>query len=178
MIVCPNPSCNQKLPDFVQTCQFCGQDLTSVRRPHSDDPITGSGVKPEAVSTLYYVLSTLILLSGVWGVIDALVVGVGEYGMDLGNILSAVFSGAQVLVAIGLLAKVEIARGIVNIFCWIGIFLAGLSVVFLVVALLTPFGAILSPGYLLVAILISVVRIAIYGGMIWVIGETDRYGYR
>ncbi len=178
MITCPNPSCNQKLPDFVQTCQFCGQDLTSVRRPHSDDPVTGSGMKKEHVWTIYYLLCAFMLLTGIWGVVDDVAISVGSEGMDTMNYVGVIFSVVQIMLAIGMFMRLEWARGLVNFWCWVGIVFTLLGLGLLIMAMLTVIGGVMPTGLLILSLFLSLLDLAVYGGVIWVIGETDRYGYR
>jgi hypothetical protein len=81
--------------------------------------------------------------------------------------ISIAFYGISVVLGIGLLAKIEIIRGIVNFVC-------GISLVFGILGLIGSFGSVLVLGGLGVIMLIrNVLDICMNAFMIYLIGETD-----
>jgi hypothetical protein len=132
---------------------------------------TGSGVSRETAWALYYVLCSVWLVSGIWSIVETLAIAPtqkGYEGIGMFGVVGLVFSGAQVLVSIGLLAKVEIARGIVNVIAFLNLLSAAFGLLggLVVTLVLGPLGVLI--------IVMNVIEIAVNGGIIWVIGETDR----
>lgn len=84
-------------------------------------------------------------------------------------IFAIVVGGIQALLGIGLMAKVELARGIVNVLCWITIALGLYSFIFLFsMVLVDPLAGILG-------IILNIIDIVVAGAMIWLIGETETW---
>jgi hypothetical protein len=84
-------------------------------------------------------------------------------------IIGMVIGIVYALTGLGLVFRVEIARGIVNVICWITIVLAGISVAFSLLG-----GLIFGPGAILMA-LRSIFDIALAAFQIYLIGETDNF---
>ena len=167
MIVCPN--CKAQLPDWAKTCQFCQADTGHVLRPRQDNPDVHAFQTPTWTLAAYYAVSSLLLLSGLIGILTTLV-GARKDGLQLFDFVSLVFDGVGTLVGIGLLLRLELIRGITNIICFLGI-LSGLRFIAAGV-----FGTLFSSWGLLVA-LYGIIKVAIYGFMVYLIGETDRASY-
>lgn len=135
------------------------------------EPRTGSGLSRETVWTFYYVICGAWLLSAIWDVINTLVILPRQPGYEgIGGfaVVGLVFAGVQALIAIGLFARVEIARGIVNVIACINILfsLFGLLGGMMVTLVLGPLGVVIT--------VMNIVEILVNGCIIWIIGETDR----
>ncbi len=175
MISCPH--CKATLPDGTTYCQFCRNNFATetaaqaARRTQTDDDAvyTYPESKPlnlKWVYPVYYGIAT-------WWVVNALIsimrlATSGIIGSPVGIIL-LLLTLFPLLVGVGLLCKVELARGYVNVICWLNI-LGG------VLNLATSFILSLFPMVGLWGILgmfFAVVNIALSILMIFVIGETD-----
>lgn len=172
MIQCPK--CNNTLPDWAQTCQFCKADLSKVPRPKTavaaKRPLmqTASWIWPT-----YYVISGYFVLSGIWEIVQTIFAasshkpGAEATGMGPIQGFMIIIGVVTSLIGLGLLFKVELARGIVNVFCWIRIALGVLS-------LPATIGMVVVFGPLGVVMLVSsIFDIVSSGLMIYLIGETD-----
>lgn len=129
--------------------------------------VVHSGGKPGWVYPAYYIVASYFVLSGLGG---ALMTLLNHKTMTEGGpfvYVGLAFNAVGVLLGLGLIAKIEIIRGIVNFVC-------GLSLIFGIIGLLGSFGAVLTLGGLGVLILIqNVLDICSNGFMIYLIGETD-----
>lgn len=161
MIKCPN--CQATLPDDALTCQFCGTAMRAA-------PVQGSGrTSSKSYSNsgwerpTYYGIAAFWLVSGLWSVLNGLLLTKG------GNYIGAAVGGLTALIGLGLLAKVEFVRGLVNIACFLQI-LSG------ILGVITTFfmGSLGGLGILLV--LLDFLQIAFAVLMIYLIGETDTRG--
>ena len=160
------PKCQATLPDDSSSCQFCGAIFgTPVRssssrspssRPssNSDKPVNLKWVQPA-----YYAIAGWWVLSGLFQLVMAL--SGGRFSIDL------IIGGVTAIVGLGLIFKVEAARGIVNIISWLqilsGIFTFGIG--FLMSSALGSIGALI--------MILAVVNVVLAGLMIFLIGETD-----
>jgi hypothetical protein len=167
MIQCP--SCKATLPDGAGHCQFCGATFAATppsRRTDSDDPDLGGGDSPSWVWPAYYGISIWWILSGVWGIIQELM---SKNPGSFWSIVSMGISAVTALVGLGLILRVEQARGIVNVLCFLqilnGVFglLGGFVMSF--APIIGIFGAI--------AMIVSALDIVFAILMIFVIGETE-----
>jgi hypothetical protein len=171
MIQCPK--CSHQLPDWSQVCQFCQADLKGVARPKPDSKQMRPAMPGTApwIWPAYYIVSAYFLLGGVADIIQA-IISMGHKttaleGPSVFSYVAIIIGAITALIGIGLMAKVEIVRGIVNIFCWIRIATGllslpatiGLAVIF------GPFGILLT--------IMSIFNIVSAGLMIYLIGETD-----
>lgn len=170
------PTCNRQVIAGVPTCQFCGSDLrgmapTQAKRSifvdsDSYEPVH-SGGKPGWVVPAYYIVSSYFIISGLLAIL--LTVTNKKEMADPGVFtwVSLAFSAMSVLLGLGLIAKIEIIRGIVNFVC-------GISLVFGIIGLLGSFGGILAFGLLgVVGLLRNVLDICMNAFMMYLIGETD-----
>jgi hypothetical protein len=167
MIECPN--CKASLPDWSKACQFCQADTAQVLRPKQQTPNVNSFTIPAWIWTAYYSVSALLLINsgiGIW----TTVASVPKYGFGLFDYVSLAFDGFGVLVSIGLLFRIELIRGVMNIICFLGI-LSGLKLLAAGV-----FGSIISTWALLFAVY-GAIKVILYGFMIYLIGETDKAIY-
>ena len=134
MIQCPG--CGRTLPNGAVRCQFCGADLSNVARPRAAAPARKVKGPPTYIMTLYHVGAGWWILQGgrtvavSLGILPEMMSALG--GAFAGFVIVAIVIGAiQALLGIGLMAKVELARGIVNVLCWINILLGLYSFIFL-----------------------------------------------
>lgn len=163
MIKCPK--CGATLPQWAQACQFCGTGVANVPRPKPDPraqraaAVVGS---PKWVPVVYYLIATYWLISGVFDLLAGM--GVFTKNPQYGT---AIFGGISAILGLGLLLKVELIRGIVNIYSWVKIVggLFNLAASLLLQLVLGPLGVIL--------MLISILDIVTAGLMIYLISETD-----
>lgn len=165
MISCPK--CGNSLPDWAQACQFCGTDTKKVARPAAPKGSSRSVPvgQPTWVWPAYYLIAAYFIISGFLSI--GLAVLMNKEGLDVGDIVTLIVSGITAVIGIGLAAKVEIIRGITNIFCWLQILSGGFGFLTLLFA-----GAFLGP----IAILYAGFKLfdVISGAfMIFLIGETD-----
>ena len=121
----------------------------------------------------YYIISGYFVLSGLWSIGETLYAasahrsGAEAAGMGPVQGVMIIVGVLTALIGLGLLFKVELARGIVNVFCWIRIALGVLSLpaVIGMVVVFGPLGVIM--------LISSVVDIVTSALMIYLIGETD-----
>jgi hypothetical protein len=130
----------------------------SAARPAPDTAVGAPGwAKP-----VYNLIAGYWVLSGACGVLSATVLA----GKDGPNSLAAAFALLPVVVGIGLLARVEFIRGIVNFLCALQI-AGGLLGAFMSFLAGSPLGLVM-----------SIVQVFTAGFMIFLIGETDASGPR
>jgi len=150
------------LPDAAVRCQFCGCVLKAppTVRLDSRPPAKQSFLAPGApawAGTAYNLISLYWILSGGYQVVSALLIS-GDKGPDY---IGAVAGLLPIVVGLGLLARINLIRGIVNFLCGLQI-LGGV------------FGVILS--FLAgdpIQMIMALVQIATSGLMIYLLGETD-----
>jgi len=164
MIKCPK--CNASLPVSYTRCQFCGTDVSSVPRPampKQQQARTYSAAPAPWIVPTYYVVCCFFLLEGVFD----LVTGLGVLGAKEASPISIVFGAVTILFAIGMMLKIDLVRGIANILLWIQIALGLLSLysTIMLIPLLGPLGIGLA--------ILCIIRVAVAGFMIFLIGETD-----
>ncbi len=152
MIKCP--ACNATLPDGAVRCQFCGASLAApgpASRPadaHSD-----TWGPPRWVWPAYYGVA-------IWWILQ----GVAHVLVVRGGIVDLVINGLSALIGIGLLARIELVRGITNVICFLSI-LGGL---------LSLGMSFLEGGWSgTLGMLMALVQIGMAGFMIFLIGETE-----
>lgn len=176
MINCPK--CNQSLPDWSQSCQFCGTDVKTVARPAPvQKKVSQVFITPQWVWVAYYAIALWWILGGAYDVMDAMYLFgkplallklEREVGVVSGpNIVGIVAGAVTCLFGIGLALKIELIRGIVNFF-------AGLKLLF---ALLGLAGSLLGMSFSgalgLVFVIMNIIDIVTSGALIFLIGETD-----
>lgn len=164
MISCPK--CNATLPDGADRCQFCGQTFTPFRSPNA--PRAG---RQPGLSDLKWVNFAYYGIAGWWAISNLIRVAVmlsrGVSGFDM---FGLAISGATALVGIGLIFRVELARGIVNILCFLQILFGAMWL--LAGFFMTPVMGVMG-GMLMI---FAAIQIALAGVMIFVIGETEIRG--
>jgi len=165
------PKCNATLPPTNRACQFCGTDVSHLTRGYVAQPEYkpyGGGLPKKWVFGLYYAISAYYVYQGLFSVVR----GLGVFGKvsEMFSAIYLVFGGITALIGLGLLLRVELIRGIVNIFCGIQIAFGFLGLITGVMAA-SVFGWV---GFLIVVN--SVIQIATSGFMIYLIGETDTQG--
>lgn len=181
MITCTG--CHNTLPDWAQKCQFCGADVTKVSRPAAA-PNQKSQPLMKAASWIwpaYYVLACYWIVSGLGGAFDTYHTAVTPVtvklfgqtdtytpGFGFWAILGFVISGFTLLVGLGLLARVELARGVANFLAAVKILrgILGLASALMTSLVIGGWGILLS---LLFAFDVVAGAMTIY-----LIGETER----
>ena len=164
MIKCSK--CQATLPDGAGYCQFCGNTFAPqpTRRRDNDEPAYVASGTPKWVWPAYTIISVWWIISGVWGVAQGLM---SKNPASFWVIVSMVISAVTALVGIGLLLRVELARGIVNVLCFLQIIDGGFGLLgsFMLSFVFGLLGAI--------AMIVSALRIAMGILMMFVIGETE-----
>lgn len=173
MIQCPK--CTHALPDWAQTCQFCGSDTKAVARPAPTPAAVRQAPagQPKWVWPAYYACSIYFIISGGAEILQNVVAMNNTKPGPMGETVSGysifgiVISAIMVLVGLGLAARIEFIRGITNIYCWLVILSSALG---LLGSLLG--GMFLGPIALLWG-LFELFNIGTAVFMIFLIGETD-----
>ncbi len=122
--------------------------------------------------TLYVVMSSAWLVLGIISITLVVFVSPSAHkqsGPEVFGFISGAIAAFQVLLGIGLVARVDLVRGIVNVICWISIVigLLGLLGDFTVMLFFGPVGFLL--------VLFDIIRVAINASMVWLVGETDAW---
>lgn len=121
----------------------------------------------------YYSLAAFYFLSGIYDIWRIYMLSKEKFmGEELGfgffSYIGFAIAGVTSLVGLGLMFRVELARGIVN-------FLCGLQIIFGLFGLAgSVMGTLFSGALGLVFVFIQIIQIAAAAFMIYVIGETDR----
>ncbi len=162
MIQCTK--CGAKLPDWTPVCQFCQTDLSHVPRPKPDDPKARiKYYEPQPwVNVVYNLIAVYWVLNGIYRVL----VGSGVLGeQSFALVIIGVFGA---LFGVGMLARVELVRGIVNFVC-------GINIIFGVTCLgLSVITSPLVGPLALVGIVVQILDILQSAFLIYLIAETDR----
>jgi hypothetical protein len=159
------PKCNATLPDFAVRCQFCGTTFAS----RNVDPRaraaggTADAGQPRWVWPAYYAIGGWWVVTGAISVLRSVLPGGGAGSSGFLVIVGLV----NIVFGVGLIARVEIIRGIANVLCFVNILFGLLGVVtgFLMTGILGGIGALM--------MIQSVIDIALAGLLIFLIGETD-----
>lgn len=169
------PDCNATLPDGAVHCQFCGAALapTGGASRSGGRPAAGRAHSSSLQDRgeyawawwIYYGVSAWWILNGGY----AIFLSVTQSGGLLG-IISLLIGLFTALVGLGLIFRVEAARGIVNVLCFIQILEGcfGLGVGFLLSGFIGIWG--------IIGMLMSILRIVFAVLMIFAIGETESRG--
>lgn len=154
------PHCHAAVPDRVVRCPACGGVLPPPVRLSTDaqrrPPLSAPGT-PKWVPVAYNIIAGYWILSGGFSLVSALAHGGGKTG----SYVAAAFGLFTVLIGLGLLLRIEIVRGIVNVLCALQIIGGAIGVL----------GAFLRGAPL--ELVLSFVQIGTAGFMIYLIGETD-----
>jgi len=172
MINCPK--CNASLPDWAQKCQFCGTDTTKVARPVVDRTKRKIAAfeTPVWVNVAYYSIAGWFILSAlISAAANVISINAAKSDSSGGDYIGLVFCVIQILIALGLILKINIVRGIVNFFCALQI----------IKGILFGLGAfplmMISPVAGILWLLYQLFDIATAAFMIYLIGETDAGSY-
>ena len=168
------PTCQKQVIAGVPTCQFCGGDLrgmapTQKRSVFIDsdsyDPIHTGG-KPGWVYPAYYTVAAYFAVAAIVQIL-LIVMNKKSDMSDPFTIAMIAIHGFSVIVGIGLLAKIEIVRGVVN-------YLSFAKILGALRGILASFGMmLLSTGLGVLILLLSVLDLCAAVLMIYLIGETD-----
>jgi hypothetical protein len=160
MILCPK--CQQKLPDGAGHCQFCHATFAPIGSA-APDPDGGYEVAPRPtwIGKAYNAIAIWWIVSGLYGVLEATVLSRHV------NAILLVFELITVLIGVGLLLKIEAARGVLNILCFLQILGGAFG---LLIDFFSPF----LTGILgFIAIFANIISIGLAMLMIYLIGETE-----
>ena len=166
MTRCPN--CQATLPDGAYFCQFCQTNFGAApggrmvsRRVSGLQPSSAMPGAPGWVLPAYYGIAVWWMFDGGWQVFRSLPLkdGFGVIGLIIG--------GVTAIVGLGLLARIDLVRGIVNILCLVQIIDGALGIIigFLAIAV-SPLGG----AFMMI---MAALQIALACLMIYLIGETD-----
>ncbi len=170
MVKCPH--CNATLPDGSFQCQFCLTQFAAAppaARGHAPvNSRTGSSMPgaPRWVVPAYNVIAAWWIVDGVWTILKGTVLAEKDTG-GFFTIVFMIIGGVTALVGLGLLLRIDLVRGIVNVLCFLQILdgAFGLLIAFVLTGMLGIWGVI--------AMIMSAIRIAQACLMIYLIGETD-----
>ncbi|MBS1718218.1 MAG: hypothetical protein JSS72_10860 [Armatimonadetes bacterium] len=161
MIQCPN--CNQTLPDWVQSCQFCGADTKKVVRPKpvKKQVRVGSGYSnPALIWGLYYFFAA-------WWILDGAGLLFLSQQVRFFSTFLLVCGTLCLAFGLGLILRIPLIRNIANYIAFIGL-------IGYVLDLFFSFLMMLGMGWTgLLLALFLIFNICICGAQIWVLGETD-----
>lgn len=172
MIKCP--SCQASLPAWSQVCQFCKADVSKVVRPAGVQVKKNSGRQVASwIWGAYYSLAVFYVLSGIYDIARTFALSKEKFmgeeiGLNFFSYIGIAIAAVTALVGLGLLFRVELARGVVN-------FLCGLQIIFGLFGLAgAVLGTLFAGAMGVVLVIVQVIQIAAAALMIYVIGETDR----
>lgn len=164
MVKCPK--CQATLPDGAYVCQFCQTSFGTAPRVPGRPAIGAAGKSsiaapgaPGWVVPFYYLIAA-------WWVVDGAQLAYQSLSGGLVATLGLVIGVVSALVGLGLLLRIEAARGIVNVLCFLQILDGLLALVFL---LFSGIGGLWGA----VSLIFTFIRIGFAGLMIYLIGETD-----
>ena len=167
MVSCPR--CRATLPDGAAHCQFCGVAFGPAPRAQGT-PAVPAGVRgganpgaPAWVWPAYLAVALWWVLNGVWTVVEFATSAGGGFVSGVGMLIGVLCA----VVGLGLLLRVEAARGVVNVLCF-------LKIIFGAIGFFFAFASIGFTGAMgAVAMLVSAFDIAFAGFMMYLIGETE-----
>ena len=172
MIKCPK--CSQSLTDWATHCQFCGADVKAVPRPVQAKKVRQRGFNTAPwIWPAYYACAGYYILSGLADVIQAVAISphtknpITHQESGEINYFGVVIGVATIIIGLGLIAKVEFIRGIVNFFAAFSI-LGSLFALFGLIVVGSLFGPIV-----IVFIVMQMISIFASAMIIYLIGETD-----
>ena len=162
MILCPQ--CGAKLPDWTTKCQFCQETIDPTIAGH----IPGvSGKTPQWVWGAYYGIAIYWILAGAYSALFPLLESSKSDGLGFAAIIGIAVGSLSILFGIGLIARIEVIRGIINFFC-------GLKIIFGLLGMLGTIGlALLTGPFGIILMFLKVFDIASAAFMIYLIGETE-----
>jgi hypothetical protein len=159
------PGCQATLPPSAYACHFCGAQFGQAPPPPrslaAPVRVGGRNEAPRWIWIAYFVVSAWWALNGVLGILQG--VGVLEGGYPPISLTIGAFS---LVVGLGLLARMEWARGVVNV-------LAFIQIVFGTIDLVLIFFSGIGGLWGIVWLFQTFLEIGLAGLMIYVIGETD-----
>ncbi len=168
------PTCQKQVLSGMATCQFCGSDLRGMAPTQkksmfidsdSYEPVH-SGGKPNWVYPAYYSLSAYFALSGIVGIFLIMI----DKKKDLSDpftIAMIAIHGIGLVVGLGLLAKIEVVRAIVNYLSFAKILGALRGILGSLTMMM------ISTGLGILFLIFSVLDLCAAVMMIYLIGETD-----
>ena len=173
------PPCQASLPDWAKSCQFCGTDVTKLARPDRtvEKKRYAEFETPQWIWVCYYLIAAWWILGGLYSLAESFYVFgkplellklEKDVGITAGpNIFGALYGGITALFGLGLVLKLEIIRGIVNV-------IAGIKLAFGLLGLAGSLLGMMFAGALgLIFVLTNIVDVITAGMLIWLIGETD-----
>lgn len=173
------PKCSASLPDWAQTCQFCGANVAKAPRPQPvvEKKSRGAFEIPKWVWITYYGISTWWVISGAYRLMDAFYVFgkpadvialEKKWDIQVGpSYFAAVIAAITVVFGLGLILRIPLIRTWVN---WI----SGLKLISGVFGLATSVMASAALGLIgLLLVIANILDIIMAAILIWMIGETD-----
>ena len=170
------PRCNAMMTDVSTYCQFCNTSTASpppqsgasaLPQPPPIRPPRVSGVRSEFAWAwkAYYGVSAWWLISGLYQIVNALTGSNDDF--PAATFISAAAGALTCVIALGLMLRIEIVRGIVNFVAGMRIILGAINLVFLFFlgGFFHPFGA-----FMVAYICFDIVMA---GFLIFLIGETE-----
>lgn len=162
MVECPK--CRAQLPDWTQTCQFCGQDVRSVARPPSNAKPKAMYEPPAWVNFAYYAIAVYWIVSGLFRILS----GLGVFDREAASPLLIIVGAIGIVFGVGLIARVEIVRGIVNFVCGLNIIFGLFSLGGIIL------GSVFAGPIAILWVIYQLIDIAQSAFLIFLIAETER----
>src|SRR2546430_2241002 len=123
------PKCNATLPDGSVSCQFCGNQWgTAPGGAKHAGRTSYSGGTPGWIWPAYYGIAGWWIVNGVYAVLASTAFAPKDGGGAV-SIIELIIGAFTALVGLGLILRVEAARGIVNVICFIQILSGILDVI-------------------------------------------------
>ncbi|MBS1708792.1 MAG: hypothetical protein JSS65_08750 [Armatimonadetes bacterium] len=179
MITCPN--CKQTLPPSALTCQFCGADVRSVKRPRFErDRISGAsnaagaGLTPEHIVQVWIALGALWVLTIIWGFVFGLSIIPARFGGQLsGGLISGVVVIVQILRlggAVTFTGRMKVPLTAINGAVWLGVGWCVLGLVLNGINIATAGSS--GIGY----VVMDVACLLVHSGVFWIIKRAEEDG--
>jgi hypothetical protein len=169
------PTCQKQVIAGVPTCQFCGSDLRGMAPAQAKRSIfidsdsyepVHTGGKPGWVYPAYYCVSGYYVVSALIGILLVVLNKKSDMSDPFTIAMIAIY-GVSLIVGIGLLAKIELVRGIVN-YVSFGKILGALRGILFSLGIMM-----VSTGMGILLLLFNVFELCTAVFMIYLIGETD-----
>lgn len=167
-IVCPK--CNQTLPGWATTCQFCNTPLpaNTVRPVAAAAAARNYSVNDRSWQEVAYtIMSAIMALNGIYSIAS----GLGAFGSVGASPVGVVVGGIDMVLGVGLICHQSWAQGVINVFAWLNL-AVGLITMVTTIPLMASVGSSLhvGGGVILLAIAFTVYNVIYWGFMIYLIG--------
>ena len=168
MLQCPK--CAATLPDGSTFCQFCRSTwapppgMRAPQRMAASTPALGQTYP--WVWKAYYAIAGWWILNGTLSILRATAFATEKDSG--GGILAIVFGALTLLIGLGLVFRIDVARNLVTFLCFVSIVFGILGIVIMF------FFAPVTGFWSVIGLASDILDIGLAGLMIFVIGETDR----